>query len=260
MENKINEKIDKGYSLDLGKVIDDSFEIFKKTFLISGLGFLLTLIVVFILAAFFGVFIYGITDFANFATELDAIESNSIHTISSIIFLVLLGALFAPINAGFLKLCYLAKKNQALEVGTIFDYYKGKYAKDIIIGSTIISFVSVSLSTLFDFMNLSFMNFILEGIIGLFTVFFFPLIIFGGQSFGEAIEKSIKLVAKQPIYIFAALVIAVIGVLLGIIALCIGIIFTVPYWWAMIFALYDNGIGTEEENIIDEIGTSEFKL
>ena len=120
--------------------------------------------------------------------------------------------------------------------------------------------MSVSLSTLFDFMNLSFMNFILEGIIGLFTVFFLPLIIFGGQSFGEAIEKSIKLVAKQPIYIFAALVIAVIGVLLGIIALCIGIIFTVPYWWAMIFALYDNGIGTEEENIIDEIGTSEFKL
>lgn len=260
MENKINEKIDKGYSLDLGKVIDDSFEIFKKTFLISGLGYLLVGIVMAVLYFFLFIVVFGVADMANFAVELEGMKTTSVYIIGMLAFTVVYTALIAPLNAGFLKLCYLAKKNKSLEIGTIFEYYKGKYVKDIIAGSIIISIASVGLSTLLDLVSLSFLGFIIQIILAWFTILFLPLVIFGNQNFGEAIEKSVKLVAKQPIYIFAALVIAVIGVLLGLIALCIGILFTIPYWPAMTFALYDNIIGIEEESIIDEIGTSEFKL
>ena len=260
MKHKINEKVDNGYSLDLGKVIDDSFEIFKKTFLISGLGYLLVGIVMAVLYFFLFIVVFGVADMANFVVELEVMKTTSAYIVGMLGFTVVYTALIAPLNAGFLKLCYLAKKNQTLEIGAIFEYYKGKYAKDIIVGSIIISFAAVSLSTLFDLVGLSFLGLIVQLILTWFTILFLPLVIFGNQNFGEAIEKSVKLVAKQPFHIFVALVIAIIGVLLGIIALCIGILFTTAYWPAMTFALYDNIIGVEEESIIDEIGTSEFNL
>jgi hypothetical protein len=40
-----------------------------------------------------------------------------------------------------------------------------------------------------------------------------------------------------------ALLIAVIGMLLGIFILCIGIIFTIPYLYAMHYALYAQAVG-----------------
>ena len=41
MKNRIDNKVQNGYSLDLGKIIENSFETFKKTFLISGVALLL---------------------------------------------------------------------------------------------------------------------------------------------------------------------------------------------------------------------------
>ena len=51
MKNRIDNKVQNGYSLDLGKIIENSFETFKKTFLISGVAFIIIGIV---LLLFFG--------------------------------------------------------------------------------------------------------------------------------------------------------------------------------------------------------------
>ena len=75
------------------------------------------------------------------------------------------------------------------------------------------------------------------------TIFTLPLIIYGKLSYTEALSKSIQLYAKQPLIILVAMLIAVIGMLLGIFILCIGIIFTVPYLYAMHYALYAQTIG-----------------
>lgn len=255
MKSKIEEQLEKGYSLDLGKVIDQSIEIYKKTFLISGLGYLLLIFVMIVLYSFLFLFIYGINDFADFAVEM---KLDSTYLIGNFILSVVFASLTAPLNAGFLKICFLAKRNEPLNVSTIFDYYKGKYFKDIVIGSAIIALGTLILTGLFDFLALSFINIIVHIIFSLFTVLFLPIVIFGNQSFGKAIEKSIKLVAKQPIHIFVALLIAIVVIMLGLIGLCIGILFTLPFWPAMTFVLYDNIIGIEEEeNIIDQIGSSE---
>jgi uncharacterized membrane protein len=83
-------------------------------------------------------------------------------------------------------------------------------------------------------------------IISLATLFTIPLIIYGKLNYTEALSKSVQLYAKQPIIILVAMLIAVIGMLLGIFILCIGIIFTIPYLYAMHYALYAQAIGFEK--------------
>ena len=46
MRKIIEQKVSNGYSLDLGKLIDESFATFKKTFLIAGLGLIIVSVVV----------------------------------------------------------------------------------------------------------------------------------------------------------------------------------------------------------------------
>jgi predicted ferric reductase len=60
------------------------------------------------------------------------------------------------------------------------------------------------------------------------------------------------LYAKQPLLILVAMLIAVIGMLLGIFILCIGIIFTVPYLYAMHYTLYAQAVGFEERTNVSE--------
>jgi hypothetical protein len=59
---------------------------------------------------------------------------------------------------------------------------------------------------------------------------------------------------KKPFIIAIALLIAGIGMFLGIFALCIGIIFTVPYLYSMYYAIYAQSVGFQNTSPIDEIG------
>ncbi|NJM79972.1 MAG: hypothetical protein HC854_10740 [Flavobacterium sp.] len=96
MDRKIKERIAKGYSLDIGKVIDQSFEIFKKTFLIAGLGYFLLGIVVFILAVTIGIFFAGVTSLTDFAIKMDEMKLESSFLIGNTIFAVVFASLIAP--------------------------------------------------------------------------------------------------------------------------------------------------------------------
>jgi len=257
MEFKIKEKIEKGYSLDLGKLIEDCFEIFKKIFLIAGLGYLLVAIVFCILYFFLLMAVFGISNISNWVVEMQNIQTGTTYMVFTFLLTVILTALYAPINAGFLKLCLLAKKNQELNLGVLFDYYKGKYVKDIIIGSIIISLTTVVFNTLFQMIDFSIFGFLVQIVITVFTVLFLPLVIFANQNYSDALKNSVSLVAKNPFYIALALLIAFIGIFVGLIAICLGVIFTAPIYLAMNFSIYDNVVGFEESSVIDEIGQIE---
>ncbi len=256
MDRKIKERIEKGYSLDIGKVIDESFEIFKKTFLISGLGYLLLGIVVFILAVTIGMFFVGVSSLTDFAIQMEKMKLDTTFLIGNTIFAVVFASLIAPLNAGFLKLCYLAKTNKEVQIGAIFDYYKSSFIKDIVIGTAVITLTTSVQALLFSLVGYEFVGTMIQIVISLFTLLFIPLVIFGIQNYGDAIQNSIKLVVKQPFHIILLMIIAIIGCFLGLIALCIGILFTLPIFSAMIFAIYDNIVGIEEHDVISEIGVS----
>jgi hypothetical protein len=254
MKNIIEQKVRNGYSLDLGKLIDESFATFKKTFLIAGLGMIIISVVMIvfylgILGAFF-----GFSNFTETMTSLESLATDTTFIIGNAVVTMLFSALFAPITAGFININHLAKTNKEFGVSDLFNFYKGAIFKQIFMSYLVIGFTTAVITASFSLLGYEFMNSIIQIIIGLFTVFTIPLIIYGEQNYTEAITNSIQLFIKKPFIIAIALLIAGIGMFLGIFALCIGIIFTVPYLYSMYYAIYAQSVGFQNTSPIDEIG------
>ena len=258
MNKKINSKIQNGYSLETGNLIDESINTFKKTFLMSGvMMIILGIISVIIYGAVFGI-LYG---FSDITTTLSNIESNKFNTLTlltTIMLSTITSGIFAPINAGFIHANHLARRNEDISMNVFFEFYKSKFFKDIFLAYLLIGFTIGILNVGLILLELNYLSYLIQFLIGLLTVFTTPLIIYGNQNFENALIKSIKLFFKQPLLIFVALLLAIIGVLIGIIALCIGIFFTLPYYYSMIYAIYNQAIGFEEKSIIEEIGQTEI--
>ena len=254
MKNRIDEKVQNGYSLDLGKIIENSFETFKKTFLISGAAFIIIGIVAAIIyVGYFGI-LYGFGDFAKNMTEIQAKALDTSTQIINTLFGSIFAAFFAPISAGFIYVNHLAKNNKEFGLGTFFEFYKSDKLKDLIICQLLISLTLGSTATLLVVTNHPFIAFMVQVLITLFTILSIPLIIFGNQNYLDAITKSIQLFLKQPFVIILALLIGAIASIIGIFAFCLGIFFTLPYLLSVEYAIYENGIGFDKTSPIDEIG------
>src|SRR5690606_11777987 len=122
------------------------------------------------------------------------------------------------------------------EFGTAFSMYKFPYVKDIIIATIITSLAASLLATsgtyaehFLNYQGIALICTLLSYIIHLLTVLVLPLIIFGGLKATDAIKWSFVLVMKRPfviIFLFVVLIIA--AFIAGILAICIGIFFTLP--------------------------------
>lgn len=254
MKNIIEQKVRNGYSLDLGKLIDESFATFKKTFLIAGLGMIIISVVM--IAFYLGILgaFFGFSNFTETITSIESLATDTTFIIGSAVVTMLFSALFAPITAGFIHLNHLAKTNKEFGVSDLFNFYKGAIFKQIFMSYLVIGFTTAVITTGFSLLGYEIINSIIQISIALLTVFTIPLIIYGEQNYLDAITKSAQLFFKQPFIIIIALLIAFIGMLLGIFVLCIGIIFTIPYLYSMYYAIYAQTIGFKEASPIDEIG------
>lgn len=254
MKEIIDQKVEKGYTLDLGKIIEVSFETFKKTFLLSGVTLIIAAFVLtFLYIGYFGI-LYGFGDFTQTITELKSDAINPTMQIINAAFGVFFVSLITPLIAGFINVNHLAKTNQEFTIGSFFDYYKSSHLKDLILNQIIVTVFLNSIVTFLVLTNHQFIAIILQFIIPLFTIFCIPLIIYGEQNFLEALVKSIKLFIKNPFIIFIAFLIGALGSFVGLIALCIGIIFTLPYYFSIEYAIYEQAVGFKEKSVIDEIG------
>ncbi|HLO73181.1 MAG TPA: hypothetical protein VK164_04530 [Flavobacterium sp.] len=254
MREIIEKKVREGYNLDLGSLIDESFATFKKTFLIAGLGMLIiSIVMIIIYMGIFGV-IYGFANISETMTSIEMKATEPAFIIGNAIVTMFFSALFAPITAGFIHLNHLANTNQEIQIGTIFDFYKAPFFKQIFMSYLIIGFTTAVVTSLLTFMEFELLNMLFQIVIALFSTFTIPLIIYGEQNYIEAITKSIQLFIKQPFIIIIALIIAGIGMLIGIFALCIGLIFTISYLYSMYYAIYAQAIGFDDKSAIDEIG------
>ena len=258
MKKIVDQKLQKGYTLDLGKLIEESFEYFKKTFLIGGLAFMIIgVAIVICYATLFGI-IFGFGNFVDSITQLGLNASKPSYVIGNVVLTTIFSAIMAPLTAGFINLNHLARNNKEINVSNVFEFFKSIYFRDIFTAYLIIGFTNsvVSAISLLNPQNivLSLLTSVFSGVVALFTIFVIPLIIYGEQNFSSAISKSISLFLKQPLYIILALIIAVIGCFLGFIALCIGIFFTFPYLYSMHYAIYEQAIGFEDKSQIEEIG------
>ncbi len=253
-ENKINviieEKINSGYTIDLGTIIDSSLETFKKIVWIAGLGYFLVfslLTIIALIAVNQFVDPEQLREFTELIQDPTYLENHPNIFLYNFIAIVGIGIIFAPLNAGFLHLCRLAHYNKTISISDLFIYYSSKKAIDLIIGTLIVSLISFIISMGLELANLKLVSFVVSISISLFTFLFIPLIIFANQNFSQALSKSIKLVVKSPFTILGAMIIGILFALAGLIALCIGILFTISFMYCIQFNLYEKIIGFEDE-------------
>ena len=116
--------------------------------------------------------------------------------------------------------------------------------------------MNLGISTTLDSMGLTFLGTIITYIIGFLTFLTAPLIIFANQNAFEAITKSAQLIIKNPFIIFGLIIVGIIGIFIGLIGLCIGVFFTMPFWYSLTYTIYNNIVPINEESEIEEIGNN----
>lgn len=259
MENNTQEtdSFQRGQPLDFSLVIEKSFENFKKIALLGGVTILLLVLilfgVVFIAAA---TFMGAAENLTETLTDFNMTDLSAVGMIIYVLVMIVIAGLSAPIGAGLLKMAHLAENNKPFSIGTVFDYYKTHYFKELFISASLLSIITVGLSTLFEIINFSIIGLILTYLIGFFTFLTVPLIIFGNQTAVDAITRSINLVVQQPIILLGLLVVGIVGIFVGLIGLCIGIFFTMPFWYSLVYTIYSQLFPIKEISEIEEIGTT----
>lgn len=259
-----------GYHLDLGDVISQTFENFKKIALLSGAIIIVLAIVLLMITLGVGGILGLALNFTDFFTEYSSGNVSTTFLLINMAVSVVGYALISPVVAGIMQIAHNAETNRDFDFSTAFSHYKTKHFKELFLATAVITFVSSGISTLSQLGQLYFLddlslmiiitivNLILAALVPLLTLLTIPFIIFGNLSAMEAIKASIVTVSKRFWMILLLMIIFFICAMLGFFALCIGIFFTLPIFSSAQYIIYRNAIPMEEKDELDEIGSSEY--
>lgn len=255
-DNLIN-ALQNGYYLDFGVIFEKAFENYKKIALLAGVTIIL-LVILFI--ALLGTIIgslVGINSLTESLTDFSIFNFGIEYVLLYVGIMVLFSALLSPIGAGFLKMAHLAENNQDFSIGTVFDYFKTAYFKELFFSTLIVSVVNFGISTLLEYFGIPILGSIISYVIAFFTIFMVPLIIFCNVNAIEAIQLSAKLALKQPIVIIGLAIVGFFAIMVGLLGFCIGIFFTLPFWYSLTYSIYNQAVPINHSSEIEAIGTSE---
>lgn len=256
-QKRIDEVTQRGYHLDFGKIIEDSFENYKKIAVTAGLAFLLIMVFVIAIAIGVAALFMGAVSFTEDMADFNITQFSTVGILIYIVGVAFVSGLFSPIGAGLLKMAHSAYVNEEFSVSTIFDYYKSSKFKDLFIATSLISLVSIGISTGIELSGILIVGNLITYVISFFTFFTIPLIMFTHLNAFEAIGVSSQLVLKQAFPIIGLAIVAGFGSMVGLIALCIGVLFTMPFWYSVLFTTYNSILPTVVKSEIDDIGSSE---
>lgn len=254
-----------GYNLDLGETINSTFENYKKIALLAGAVILLVTIAAVVVVGGFTMVFYGISEVTETFTELSTGTLSSTGFIINLVVSIIGAGLFAPITAGIMQMAHNASKNEDFDFGTAFMHYKTIHFKELFFAAAIITLIGSGFSTLSQLVNLqypegdfliagSFISGAISAAVQIFTLLTIPLIIFGNLNAVDAIKSSVALVAKNFWIILLLIIIAGVFILLGLVAICIGIIFTFPIIYSLQYIIYTSALPIDEVDELNEIG------
>jgi hypothetical protein len=256
---RLQQIANEGYELEFGTVLDKAFNNYKKIAGIAGLGFILLTIV--IVALVFGIIgiAFGFANFNETMLNFDPTMFSGVSIVIYLLFVIVVSGIMASINAGFYKMAHLAHTNKDFGIGNLFDYFKTIHFKELFVATAIISLFTTGFTLLFEYIGYNFIGVIITYILSFFTFLVVPIIIFSDAKALDAIPLSIKLVLKNPFILLGLLIVSLIFAFLGLIGFCLGIFFTMPFMFSMIYIIYIEIMPIDEKSAIDEIGINELE-
>lgn len=255
VQNRIENIKKQGYEIDFGIIFNHAFEIYKKIAVNAGVAILLfSLVVVFITFGLVAM-VMGFSAFTETMADFQPQNLPGIYIAGYILAVALFSGLLSPFTAGILKMAHCAETKQEFSIGTVLDYYKAPYFTELFLAVVIITLFSMGISTLLEVLQVQIIGAFISVIVSFFTIMTIPLIVFGNLKAVEAIQGSFIVVSKKPLIIVALVIVAALATLVGLIAFCIGILFTIPFMYAMYYSIYLHSVGVEEENKPNEINS-----
>jgi hypothetical protein len=256
-------KFNKDFKADIGNCLDESFKIFQKNVWILGLSTIIVSIVLGIIFSFSIPFLYGFANLEDFVKGYQLKQAEPVILVTNTILSVIFGAFGHILLAGYYRVCHLAATNKEFNLNDTFYYFTNERRNNIFYAALITTLISTVVSTIFSYLAITnFENLLTYSVISwvtnvLFTcsfLFVTPLVIFENLKPMDAINKSIQMFFRNIVAVIVCLIIAFIFACLGIIAICIGVFFTLGFYYVMTYVLYKGIIPVEENNPLDEIG------
>lgn len=231
--------------IDLGKTLNDSFEIFKKTFLIGGLALAFIVTILMTIAIIGMQYFIGIEKAAEQLKTFNpaALSLEGTLTYFGIIFIITI--LVAPFNAGILKMMQDADAKKEVTLSSLFYYVNSPYYFSILGATSILTIFNFAITTGIQYLipGKFLESAITTGIsifLSIATLLTLPNILFKDMTIVSAITTSIKTTIPNFFTILLLLLIAIVIGYVGILAFCIGLFFTFPIYFATQYAIFKN--------------------
>lgn len=263
MKNTTKQKLEEikknGYNLNFKEVLSGTFKNYKKTVWVNGAAFLLFSFVLAGITIGLSAIVFGADAFTSAFGDFHVANFSLVEIFFTLLIGVVLAAIICPFYAGLLKVSHNASTHKTYGFSTVFDYYKSDLLRKLVISGVLISSASSLIITLIKFSGYVFLVEFITYFIQFLTVFTIPFIIFGRLNAVEAIEASILIVSRNFFTILLLMVVSIVLTALGLIALLVGIFFTLPIIFSMQYVIYKKAVGIYDEDSIDDIGiSSEF--
>ncbi|MCC9043138.1 hypothetical protein LNQ81_10680 [Myroides sp. M-43] len=244
------------YALAPFQVMAEAFLYYKKTFFLVITSLLLS----FFAFTFIGSLILG--QFITFDENPEILQEQVKELTLKImevpyfyyylVFFAIFSALGSVLIAGFYKVnaeVSLGKVPSFLNSFKYFFSIKGLY---VFIAHLLIAIVFMGITIPLKMMNLEMVSMAINWIVSTLTIFTIPLIIFGHLNPITALKNSIMVVNKQPIPIILTIILNYFFLISGLLFFVVGMLFVLPYLFAVYFVLYKQVIGfnlEEEEKL-----------
>lgn len=246
--DKIQDLRNNGYSLKFETVFNVAFENYKKIVVYASL-----LLLVF--AVFFGIalflviaFTYGLDNFRELIKpeNLDPKNFSESFIINYLIGTTVFSCLISPFFAGFIKMAHCAEIDEEFHVSTVFEFYKWKYFKQIVLATLMITIISMGISSMVELTGMPALGIFTSLIISCLNLLTVSLIIFSNFNAIEAINTSFNLTSKHLLLLLTLMLVSSLFCLVGFFFFFIGFFFTVPFLFSMNYAIYKTIIGFNE--------------
>lgn len=254
--DNLSRKIETAKDLDFGTVFSEAIELFKKTWLQGFLLQLFTFLVMLplILVIYLPIIGMIIAQEGEYGDGQVFTEFFAGMSIMFVLFLIVgvfvLGTLSVALQAGFYRIMHKLDYDEQVITSDFFYFIKGKYLGKVFtlllasIGISILAASLCGIPLIYAMVPLS---------------YFAVIFAFNPElSTSDIVKVSFKLGNKKWLITFGLIIVSsLLSQMVGYLLCGIGLLFTAAFVYHPLYIIYKSIIGFDENDAIDEIGTTE---
>ncbi len=235
-------------------IFEKALELYKKIFANAGLAFLLYGIIQGLVSSSIQLAFYGFSMFTQDAVGLDLSNISLELQLGASLSNAVLAGLTTPMIASIYLMCKYYYENQRQPPLNVFEYYNPPYFKKIFFYGFSFTFFLELLLILTRLLNLEYLGIALAILISFFTILMVPILVLKNLSILDSLALCFKMTTHQPFTLLLLIVVSALFAIVGFVGFCIGIIFTIPMFYIVMFCVYEHQFPIKTAHEIDEIG------